>query len=399
MGIYIDIEKCVGCKLCLNACPYGAIEMVEGKARFTDDCTSCGACVSSCKFGAIVLEVQRKEEVDTSQYTGVWVLAETHDGRLADVTLELLSEGRKLADELGEQVSLVLAGHNVEGLVPRAASYGADRVYLVEHEVLASYRTDPFTSVICGLINKHKPGIVLIGATTMGRDLASRIAARIGAGLTADCTGLAIDPETRLLMQTRPAFGGNVMATILCRNARPQMSTVRPRVMKKTTPDESRTAEVVRETVALNEKAIATKILEVIREEGTNELDVQEAEIIVSGGRGLRKAENFALIRELAEVLGAAVGASRATVDAGWIPAYHQVGQTGKTVQPKLYIACGISGAVQHLAGMGSADCIVAINIDPAAPIFGVAHYGIVGDLFEVVPALTRALKQELGQE
>ena len=399
MGIYIDIEKCVGCKLCLNACPFGAIEMVEGKARFTEACTGCGACVSSCKFGAIIMEIQRKEEVDISLYSGVWVLAETHDGKLADVTLELLSEGRKLADELGVEVSLVLAGHNVGGLAAIAAQYGADKVYLVEHEVLASYRTDPFTSVICALLNKHKPEIVLIGATTMGRDLASRIAARIGAGLTADCTGLAIDPETRLLQQTRPAFGGNVMATIVCRNARPQMSTVRPRVMKKSEADSSRTAEIIRETVMLNEKAIATKIIEVIKEEGRDELDVQEAEIIVSGGRGLRKPENFALIRELAEVLGAAVGASRATVDAGWIPAYHQVGQTGKTVQPKLYVACGISGAVQHLAGMSSADCIVAINSDPDAPIFGVAHYGIVGDLFEVVPALTKALKKELGQE
>jgi caffeyl-CoA reductase-Etf complex subunit CarE len=399
MGIYIDIEKCVGCKLCLSACPYGAVEIVEGKARFTDDCTGCGACVGSCKFSAIVMELQRKEEVDTTQYKGVWVLAETHDGKLADVTLELLSEGRKLADELGEEVSLVLAGQGVEGLAQIAAQYGADKVYLVEHEVLQSYRTDPFTSVICGLINKHKPEIVLIGATTMGRDLASRIAARIGAGLTADCTGLAIDPETRLLQQTRPAFGGNVMATIQCRNARPQMSTVRPRVMKKSEPNASRSAEIIRETVMLNEKSIATKILEVIKEEGRDELDVQEAEIIVSGGRGLRKPENFGMIRDLAEVLGGAVGASRATVDAGWIPAYHQVGQTGKTVQPKLYIACGISGAVQHLAGMSSADCIVAINTDPEAPIFGVAHYGIVGDLFDVVPALTKALKKELGQE
>ncbi len=398
MSIHIDLEKCTGCKLCLSACPYGAVVVEDGKARFTDDCNGCGACASSCRFDAILVELPKKEEVDTSQYSGIWVIAEVHDGRLADVTLELLGEARRLAETLGEEVSLALPGNGVERLIPQAATYGADKVYLVEHEVLSQYRTGPYTDVMSGLIHTYKPEIVLIGATPMGRDLASRIAARIGAGLTADCTGLDIDLETRLLQQTRPAFGGNIMATILCRNARPQMSTVRPRVMKKIEPREGVTPEVVRVSVDLNERVVASKIVEIIREEGGEQVNLQDAEIIVSGGRGLKKPENFSLIRELADALGGAVGASRATVDAGWIPAYHQVGQTGKTVQPKLYVAVGISGAVQHLAGMSSSDCIVAINNDPSAPIFDVATYGIVGDLFEVVPVLTKAIKEEFGR-
>ena len=398
MSIHIDLDKCTGCKLCIAACPYGAVMVEDGKARFTDDCTECGACASACKTGAIILEVPKKEDVDVTQYSGVWVVAETQDSRLADVTLELLGEAGKLAGALGEQVSLALIGHGVEGLAPQAAAHGADKVYLVEHEVLAQYRTGPFSDVLTGLINTHKPEIVLIGATPTGRDLASRIAARIGAGLTADCTGLEIDPDGRLLRQTRPAFGGNIMATILCRHARPQMATVRPRVMKKAEPREDAQAEVVRVDVDLDERAIITKVVDVIREEGDEQVNLQDAEIIVSGGRGIKKPENFALMKELADALGGAVGASRATVDAGWIPAYHQVGQTGKTVQPKLYIACGISGAVQHLAGMSSSDCIVAINTDPDAPIFDVATYGIVGDLFEVVPELIKAINEEFGE-
>ena len=398
MSISLDKETCTGCKLCLSSCPYGAIVMVEGKAQITEACTLCGACVGACPVHAIAIEIIPKEQVDTSQYRGVWVVGETHDGRLAEVSLELLGKGRELADTLEVPLSLVLLGEAVEPLARVAGEGGADRVYLVEHPVLAAYRTAPYTDVICGLVNQHKPEIVLFGATPMGRDLASRIAARIQAGLTADCTGLDIDPQERLLRQTRPAFGGNVMATIVCRHARPQMSTVRPRVMSKGERQPGRTAEVVPVHVALDERRALTRLLEVIREETGSQVNLQDAEIIVSGGRGLGKAENFALIEELAQTLGGAVGASRATVDAGWIPAYHQVGQTGKTVHPKLYIACGISGAVQHLAGMSSSDCIVAINKDPHAPIFNVAHLGIVGDLFEVVPALVQELKQARGQ-
>ncbi len=398
MGIYIDTDNCTGCKLCLQACPYGAIIVEEGKARFTEDCTSCGACVSACPVDAIVMEVVRAAEVDTSQYRGIWVIAEVQDGHLAEVSLELLGKGRELAESLDVPVTLVLPGDDVAELATVAGQHGADEVYLVEHEHLAQYRTGPYTNVICGLINKHKPEIVLIGATLQGRDLASRIAARIGAGLTADCTGLEIDTDERLLRQTRPAFGGNIMATILCRQARPQMATVRPKVMKKLEPQDGSQPEIISIPVSLDPKSIATKIVEIIREEQEQTVNLQDADIIVSGGRGLKAPENFALIRELAEVLSGAVGASRATVDAGWIPAYHQVGQTGKTVHPRLYIACGISGAVQHLAGMSTSDCIVAINTDPHAPIFDVATYGIVGDLFEVVPVLTEAVKKEFGK-
>ncbi len=395
MAIYIDRAKCIGCEMCIPACPYGAIDMVDGKAEFNEKCTSCGACAYACPTGAIVLEMAGKGEVDTSQYEGLWVVGEiSSDGEMAPVTAELLGEGRKLAAELDTDVSVVLIGHEIEHLADEAAGYGADRVFLVDHPTLQRYRTQPFTDVLTGLINQHKPEIVLIGATSMGRDLASRVAARIKAGLTADCTELTIDPDTGLLEQTRPAFGGNVMATILCEFTRPQMATVRPKVMKPAEFDDSREAEVVEVPVDIDEKSIATTVLEVIKDETGSDVNLTEADIIVSGGRGLGDPKHFALIEELAELLGGAVGASRATVDAGWIPATHQVGQTGKTVHPKLYIACGISGAVQHLAGMSSSDCILAVNKDPDAPIFDVAHFGVVGDLFDVVPAMIDAIKQ-----
>jgi len=394
MPIVVDAPKCTGCLLCVRACPYGGIEVEDSTPRLTEACTYCGACVGVCKFDALRLERPPKEETDTSQYRGLWVVAE-HDGqKFAPVTLELLGAGQTLAQQIDEPVSLVLLGEGVDHLLSPAAEAGADRVYRVRHEVLKDYRTGPYTDVICGLIEAHKPEIVLFGATAQGRDLAPRIASRLGAGLTADCTGLEMDVSDRLLVQTRPAFGGNVMATILCRYARPQMATVRPKVMVKLEPRGGATAEVIEVPVDLDERSVLTRILEVVREaKGT--VNLAEAEIIVSGGRGLRDPENFGMIFDLATALGGAVGASRATVDAGWIPAYHQVGQTGTTVQPRLYIACGISGAIQHLAGMQSSEIIVAINRDPDAPIFKAATYGIVGDLFEVVPALTEAIRRQ----
>jgi len=394
VAVRLVVENCTGCKLCLRACPYGAIDIIEGKARFNDNCTQCGACASSCKFGAILLESSYTPDVDVTQYRGVWVIAEHLHCQFRRGTLELLGEGRRLADRLGVQLSAVLLGAGIEAMARDLFAYGADKVYLAQDPVLAHYRTGPYTDVLAGLINRHKPEIVLISATPQGRDLAPRVAARLAAGLTADCTGLDIDESERLLVQTRPAFGGNLMATIVSRHARPQMATVRPGVMKALEPDPSRAGEIVNVPVHLDERSMLTKIIEIVQLDTDGRVNLQDAEIIVSGGRGLGKPENFALIRELAKALGGAVGASRAAVDAGWIPAYHQVGQTGRTVQPKLYIACGISGAVQHLAGMSSADCIIAINKDPAAPIFNIATYSIVGDLFEIVPALTRKLRE-----
>jgi electron transfer flavoprotein alpha subunit len=328
-----------------------------------------------------------EEHAESSQE--VWVFAEHRRGRIASVVFELLGAARGLVREDG-RVGAVLLGRGVGQMAGEIISYGADVVYLVEDEELEDFRDEPFTQAIAGLVNKYRPVIFLLGATSTGRSLAPRIAGRLKTGLTADCTGLAISEEG-LLLQTRPAFGGNVMASILCKRARPQMATVRPRVMKRLPKDSSRAGEVVRYTpsAALCSR---TNLLEFV-EEAAGSINIEDAEIIVSGGRGLGDPKNFSLLRDLANQLGAAVGASRAAVDAGWVPYNMQVGQTGKTVGPKVYFAVGISGALQHLAGMSSSDIIVAINKDPDAPIFKVATYGIVGDLFEVVPALIEALR------
>ncbi len=397
MAVSIKKDDCVGCGLCLESCPYpGAIVMESGRAVITDKCVECGACVDSCGTGAIEFEETKKETgADLGQYKGVWVFVENRKKRIANVALELLGEGRKLAEQLGQELAGVLIGDGVEELAKECFAYGADRVYLVEGPAFANYSTGPYTAAFSQLIEKYKPNIVLFGATHDGRDFAARIAVRIYTGLTADCTELSIDPETGLLCQTRPAFGGNVMATILTPNHRPQMATVRPNVMKRLEPDYRRTGEIVRFDAKITDGDLFYRIKEVV-EHTAKTVNLEEADIIVSGGRGIGGPEHYHLIEELAEVLGGAAGASRAVVDAGWVPHYRQVGQTGKTVAPKLYIACGISGAIQHLAGMQTSDFIVAINKDPEAPIFKVANIGICADLHKAVPYLTERFKELL---
>ncbi|HHY23250.1 MAG TPA: electron transfer flavoprotein subunit alpha [Clostridiaceae bacterium] len=395
-SINILEENCIGCKLCVKGCPFGAITVEDKKAKILDNCTLCGACVSSCKFDAIQFEKdETTNDEDLSQYKGVWVFGEQKNGTPAGVALELLGEGRKLADKLDVPLSIIYLGDNVTETAQTLIHYGADLVYLVDNPILKDFNDESYTDIMVQLINNYKPEIVLMGATTYGRSLAPRVASRLNTGLTADCTGLEIDMETKNLLQTRPAFGGNLMATIICPNHRPQMATVRPKVMKPLELDPSRKGEIIRPEVSITSdvkvkvKDVVTTLCEAV--------SLTEADIIVSGGRGLGDPKNFALIEELARVLGGAVGASRATVDAGWVDYSHQVGQTGKTVGPKVYFACGISGAVQHLAGMSSSDIIIAINKNPEAPIFKVATYGIVGDALEVLPALIKEFKKRIN--
>lgn len=394
MAVKVIEATCIGCEACVSTCPFGAIEMRDGKAFITEACTACGACIDVCPVGAIVREAEEKAVVaDKGAFSGVWVYIEHVEGQARSVGHELLGQARMLADQLKEDVAAVIIGEKVEHLAKDAFASGADKIYLVEGPEYAHYSTDAYTAAIADLIGAYKPSVILMGATNDGRDLGPRVACRVQTGLTADCTGLSIDEQTGLVAWTRPAFGGNIMATILCPDHRPQMGTVRPKVFKRPEQDFSRSGEIVRVASKVKSEDIRTKLVDVIRV-CTASCNLEEAEIIVSGGRGMCKPESFKLIEELADVLGGAVGASRAVVDAGWKPALHQIGQTGKTVGPKIYFACGISGAIQHLAGMSSSDVVIAINKDPDAPIFKVADYGIVGDVLEVLPVLIEEFKK-----
>jgi electron transfer flavoprotein alpha subunit len=388
----IDNTKCVGCQRCVKICPVQAIEMV-----YTPEEQKILAELAKQQTSAPAPEPEAAPAdprlAKLKEYKGVWVFTEHNEGKAAEVSWELLGIGAELAKARGVELCAVVLGFEVGHLCHEAFAYGASKVYIVDDRVLRHYRTEAYYKTLCSLIEKHKPEIVLIGATGEGRDLAGAVATKLQTGLTADCTGLAID-DKGFLLQTRPAFGGNIMATILTEFTRPQMSTVRPHVMPLPVKNTARTGQIVRENVPVKEQDIAAKVLEIINDERMDSVDVAAADIIVSGGRGMCNTENYQILQALADELGGVVACSRAAVEAGWMPLERQVGQTGKTVRPKIYIAVGISGAIQHLVGMQDSDTIIAINRDKNAPIFEVATYGIVGDLFQVIPAITAYVKE-----
>lgn len=392
--VAINPDLCRGCKKCVGACPFGVLHM-EGKLVVlqADECRGCLACIQSCPFQAITAVA--KDEIDyekLSGHQGVWVFAEQFRGKVREVAYELLATGRRLAAERGCELAAVVMGHNIADTAGHLIAAGADKVYLVDLPELAEYDANVYTDAMHQLIARHKPEVVLAGATAIGRAFIAKVAVRSYTGLTADCTALSIDPETKLLHQTRPAFGGNIMATIMTPNHRPQMATVRPHVFRMNPPDPARKGEVLREVLEL--AAASSRVIRSIPE--ADSIHLAEADVVIAGGRGLKKAENLEYLKRLATLLGGVVGVSRACVDAGWISAAHQIGQTGRTVSPKVYLAFGISGAIQHLEGMRGAETVVAVNNDPSAPIFDVADLGIVGDLLEILPLLVGALEARL---
>jgi electron transfer flavoprotein alpha subunit len=393
MSIWIKHELCSGCGACVKVCPYAAVEIIDTKACINERCTECGVCLTSCKEKAILTDVTEKTIPDFSDRKGVWVFAEQRDGILNRVTFELLGIGQLLAKELNQELSAIVLGSKIDKLIDPLAEFGAENIYIAVHPSLNDYRTVAYTSVISKLVREYKPNILLIGATHTGRDLAPRLSRRLGVGLTADCTELSIDPEHGDFLQTRPAFGGNLMATIINRHSRPQMATVRPGVMQQIKGKGPNGPRKIIKSVSLSEKEIMTRILEIVKEE-RQKVNLNEAKVIITGGRGVGSLEGMKKLEALADLLGGEVGGTRVAVEEGWVTVERQVGQTGQTVRPDLYFACGISGAIQHRAGMLGSKYIIAINKDPMAPIFQVADWGIVGDIHEVVPLLTEKLQQ-----
>jgi len=414
MSLIFYAEKCTACGQCVDVCPFGILRLEGGALSIAEGCNLCGACVEVCEPEALALPEEEspspRPEVPPD---GVWVFAEQRHGELAPVALELLGEASRLAGTLQAPVAAVLLGDKVDHLAPALLTGGAQKVYLAEHPLLAEFLEESYAAALTELAQKFQPEIILAGATYAGRAFIPRVAAALKTGLTADCTAFAIDPEKRLLLQTRPAFGGNIMATIITPRTYPQMATARPGVFKALKPASSGEAgsitgqrpvplnnlvagEIIRVELESLKTSPQSRFIETVAEI-KERVPLGAAEVIVCGGRGLKEAKNIKLLEELADLLGGAVGATRGAVDAGWIPYAHQIGQTGKTVAPKLYIAVGLSGAAQHLVGMQSSDFIVAINKDPHAPIFQVADVGLVGDLFDIVPALIQEIKKDKG--
>lgn len=394
MAVKIINEKCKGCTKCVKSCPFTAITMENKKAVIGSSCTGCGQCVEICPFGAIEKIEEGKRSSDLSAYHDVWVFAEQRNGELMPVVIEILGEGKKLAKDAGCNLCAVLCGKDVNELANELFEHGVDIVYCADAPELADYTTDAYGKVIYEAIMEYKPEIVLLGATHIGRDLGPCLAVKCNTGLTADCTKLEINPETKGLMQTRPAFGGNLMATIICPNHRPQMSTVRPGVMEKAKCEKGKRGEMIPLPVSLKAADMRVKILEIVK--SVKEMvSLTDAEVIVSGGKGLGNPEGFSLLKKLANLFGGTIGASRAAVDAGWIDHAYQVGQTGTTVKPKIYFACGISGAIQHVAGMKNSGLIIAINSNENAPIFDVADIGITGDLYQVIPSIIEEIEKQ----
>ncbi len=394
----IDQNKCTLCRACLNNCPFGALEYIENQIQVNDRCTLCGSCVNVCHSQAIHIERKQATAEELAQYSGVYVWVEleerTVEPTAKKVALELLSKGRQLAETLQEELVAVVIGANDLADQHYLGEFGADRVLLCRHELLAEYSTDGYTSVLSALIAARKPAVLLYGATPNGRDLAPRVAARLRLGLTADCTGLEVD-ENRQLVQTRPAFGGNIMASIVTPATRPQTATVRPNVFKAVKGHVKNAVVIEEFPVVLKRSAIRTRVLERHLNEAKADVKINEASVIVAAGRGCQRAENLAPLQELATLLGGTLAGSRAVVEEGWLDHTRQVGQSGTTVSPELYLAVGISGAVQHLVGMSSSGTIVAINKDPQAPIHKVADLSIVGDALTILPRLIVELKKK----
>ena len=390
LPIKVDEKKCIGCGLCIDACNFGSIEMVGDYPSIKDDCRLCGACAEACAHGAIKIR-ETSRDSDLSDYKGVLVFAEQRQGEIHPVAYELLGKGKELANDLSEPLYAVILGSDIGEAADELTSRGADKVFIYDDRALADFRDDPYTELLYNVVEEEKPSIFLIGATAIGRSLGPRVASKLYTGLTADCTSLSIDPESKLLLQTRPAYGGNIMATIICADTRPQMATVRYKMFTEAEVDTSNQGAKINKPVDMTNIPDRVKILDF--QKASEELSITEAEIIVAGGKGLGDMKGFELMEELAKTLGGAVGASRPTVDEGWMEYRHQVGLSGRTVRPKLYMACGISGAVQHIAGMKTSDVIISVNKDEEAPIFSVSSLGAVGDLYEVIPKVIEKIK------